>query len=127
MEGSEDTATEKIARLEAAGIPVVERIDEIPDAVKGKLGARRDGRPRTQLDGIFIEVEVDGAVARDPELAAKLEEVCPVDIFAAEDDDGALRSSLEPGRMRALRALPRGGARRHRGVKKLYDGTELRP
>jgi succinyl-CoA synthetase alpha subunit len=38
VEGKEDTATEKIARLEAAGIPVVERIDEIPDAVKGKLG-----------------------------------------------------------------------------------------
>ena len=37
VEGKEDTATEKIARLEAAGIPVVERIDEIPDAVKGKL------------------------------------------------------------------------------------------
>jgi succinyl-CoA synthetase alpha subunit len=40
VEGTDDTATEKIARLEAAGIPVVERIDEIPDAVKGKLGAR---------------------------------------------------------------------------------------
>ncbi len=39
VEGVEDTATEKIARLEAAGIPVVERIDEIPDAVKAKLGA----------------------------------------------------------------------------------------
>jgi len=39
-EGKEDTATEKIARLEAAGIPVVERIDEIPDAVKDKLGAK---------------------------------------------------------------------------------------
>ena len=39
VEGKEDTATEKIARLEAAGIPVVERIDEIPDAVKDKLGA----------------------------------------------------------------------------------------
>ena len=38
VEGKEDTATEKIARLEAAGIPVVERIDEIPDAVKAKLG-----------------------------------------------------------------------------------------
>ncbi len=37
VEGKEDTATEKITRLEAAGIPVVERIDEIPDAVKGKL------------------------------------------------------------------------------------------
>jgi succinyl-CoA synthetase alpha subunit len=38
VEGKEDTATEKIARLEAAGIRVVERIDEIPDAVKKKLG-----------------------------------------------------------------------------------------
>jgi succinyl-CoA synthetase alpha subunit len=39
VEGKEDTATEKIARLEAAGIAVVERIDEIPDAVKERLGA----------------------------------------------------------------------------------------
>jgi len=38
VEGAEDTATEKIARLETAGIRVVERIDEIPDAVKEKLG-----------------------------------------------------------------------------------------
>ncbi|HUC08049.1 MAG TPA: CoA-binding protein [Solirubrobacterales bacterium] len=38
VEGVEDTATEKIARLEAAGIRVVERIDQIPDAVKEKLG-----------------------------------------------------------------------------------------
>jgi succinyl-CoA synthetase alpha subunit len=37
VEGKEDTATEKIARLEAAGIRVVERIDEIPDAVKATL------------------------------------------------------------------------------------------
>ena len=37
VEGKEDTATEKIARLESAGIRVVERIDEIPDAVKEKL------------------------------------------------------------------------------------------
>jgi succinyl-CoA synthetase alpha subunit len=38
VEGTEDTATEKIARLEAAGIRVVERIDEIPGVVKEKLG-----------------------------------------------------------------------------------------
>jgi NAD-dependent dihydropyrimidine dehydrogenase PreA subunit len=38
------------------------------------------------LNGIFIDVEVDEAVAQDPELAAKLEEVCPVDIFATRDD-----------------------------------------
>ena len=42
VEGKEDTATEKIARLEAAGIPVVERIDEIPDAVKRKLAEKND-------------------------------------------------------------------------------------
>ncbi len=39
VEGVEDTATEKIARLEAAGIRVVERIDQIPDVVKEKIGA----------------------------------------------------------------------------------------
>ena len=38
VEGSEDTATEKISRLQAAGIPVVERIDEIPAAVAAALG-----------------------------------------------------------------------------------------
>jgi NAD-dependent dihydropyrimidine dehydrogenase PreA subunit len=31
---------------------------------------------------IFIDVEVDDAVARDTDLARKLTEVCPVDIFA---------------------------------------------
>jgi succinyl-CoA synthetase alpha subunit len=40
VEGVEDTATEKIARLEAAGIRVVERIDQIPDIVKEQIGAR---------------------------------------------------------------------------------------
>ncbi len=35
-------------------------------------------------DGIFIAVEVDDSVASDPVLAAKLAEVCPVDIFAAD-------------------------------------------
>jgi succinyl-CoA synthetase alpha subunit len=39
VEGKEDTATEKIARLEAASIRVVERIDEIPGVVKEKIGA----------------------------------------------------------------------------------------
>jgi succinyl-CoA synthetase alpha subunit len=37
VEGVEDTATEKIARLEAAGIRVLERIDQIPAAVSEKL------------------------------------------------------------------------------------------
>jgi succinyl-CoA synthetase alpha subunit len=39
VEGKEDTATEKIARLEAAGIRVVERIDEIPAAVRERIGS----------------------------------------------------------------------------------------
>ena len=39
---------------------------------------------------LFINVEVDDAVAKDPALAAKLTEVCPVDIFA-QSDDGTLR------------------------------------
>ena len=38
------------------------------------------------LEGTFIDVEVDDSVAGDPELARKLAEVCPVDIFAADAD-----------------------------------------
>jgi NAD-dependent dihydropyrimidine dehydrogenase PreA subunit len=34
-----------------------------------------------QLNKVFIDVEVDASVAGDAALAAKLEEVCPVDIF----------------------------------------------
>lgn len=37
------------------------------------------------LNKVFIEVDVDASVAGDAELARKLEEVCPVDIFAATD------------------------------------------
>jgi NAD-dependent dihydropyrimidine dehydrogenase PreA subunit len=39
-------------------------------------------------EALFIGVEVDDAVAGDPELAAKLEEVCPVDIYARADANG---------------------------------------
>jgi NAD-dependent dihydropyrimidine dehydrogenase PreA subunit len=35
---------------------------------------------------LFINVEVDPSVAGDAELAAKLAEVCPVDIFKAGPD-----------------------------------------
>jgi len=35
-------------------------------------------------DGIFIAVEVDDVVAADAAVAAKLAEVCPVDIFAVD-------------------------------------------
>jgi NAD-dependent dihydropyrimidine dehydrogenase PreA subunit len=38
-----------------------------------------------RADAIFIAVEVDDAIAADPELAKRLEEACPVDIFARSD------------------------------------------
>jgi ferredoxin-like protein FixX len=41
-------------------------------------------------DAVFIGVEVDDAVSADRELAAKLTEVCPVDIYA-QNEDGTLR------------------------------------
>jgi len=40
-------------------------------------------------DGIFIAVEVDDNAAADTELARRLTEACPVDIFA-QGGDGAL-------------------------------------
>ena len=38
-----------------------------------------------RADAIFIGVEVDDGNAADPALAAKLTEVCPVDIFGQAD------------------------------------------
>ena len=43
-----------------------------------------------RADGLFIAIEVDDYAAADAELARKLAEVCPVDIFATSDD-GALK------------------------------------
>jgi NAD-dependent dihydropyrimidine dehydrogenase PreA subunit len=37
-------------------------------------------------DALFIGVEVDDDTAASSEIAAKLTEVCPVDIFATGDD-----------------------------------------
>ena len=78
-----------------------------------------------QLDGIFIAVDVDEAVAGDGELAAQLEEVCPVDIF--KDADGRVdivERNLDECVLCELciEAAPPGGV----VVRKLYDGTELR-
>jgi len=39
-------------------------------------------------DGTFIAVEVDDGAAADPELARRLAEACPVDIFAQQDGGG---------------------------------------
>ena len=42
-----------------------------------------------RTDGIFIGIEVDDdAVAQEPELAAYLSQVCPVDIYRQTDDGG---------------------------------------
>ena len=40
VEGKEDTASEKIARLESAGITVADEISQIPDLVRQRLGAK---------------------------------------------------------------------------------------
>ena len=73
---------------------------------------------------LFIALEVDEPVASDPELAAKLEEVCPVDIFRAgpngleivEDNlDECVLCEL------CINAAPAGTVR----VVKLYSGETL--
>jgi NAD-dependent dihydropyrimidine dehydrogenase PreA subunit len=79
-----------------------------------------------QLNATFIDLEVDDAVANDTELAAKLEEVCPVDIFATADD-GTLEiveENLDECVLceLCLDAAPPGTVE----VKKLYDGTSLK-
>jgi NAD-dependent dihydropyrimidine dehydrogenase PreA subunit len=75
-------------------------------------------------DGVFIAVEVDDSVAGDAELAKKLEEACPVDIYAAvpegvriveENLDECVLCGL------CLDASPPGTVR----VIKLYDGEAL--
>jgi NAD-dependent dihydropyrimidine dehydrogenase PreA subunit len=72
-------------------------------------------------DALFIEVEVEDSVARDPELAAKLAEVCPVDIFrAGETGVEIVRENLDECVLCQLcmNAAPPGSVR----VIKLYDG-----
>ena len=82
VEGKEDTATEKIARLQAAGITIAERIEDIPGLVRQAMGAARD-------EPVHRRRGRRPSVAGDPALAAKLTEVCPVDIYA-QGDDGTL-------------------------------------
>jgi NAD-dependent dihydropyrimidine dehydrogenase PreA subunit len=75
-------------------------------------------------DAIFIGIEVDDSVARDADVAAKLAEVCPVDIFAA--DGGAVRiveENLDECVLCRLciNAAPDGAVK----VIKLYDGDAV--
>ncbi|MEZ4216186.1 MAG: hypothetical protein R3E88_06890 [Myxococcota bacterium] len=37
------------------------------------------------MPGLFIDVVVDPSAARDPEVARRLDDACPVDIFEATD------------------------------------------
>jgi NAD-dependent dihydropyrimidine dehydrogenase PreA subunit len=79
-----------------------------------------------RADALFIGVEVDDAAAADPELAAKLEEVCPVDIYARTDQDGVriVEGNLDECVLCELciNAAPPGAVR----VLKLYeDGAAL--
>ena len=77
-----------------------------------------------QLNKVFIDVEVDDSIKGDAAVAAKLEEVCPVDIFknaggqvqiVDENVDECVLCKL------CLEAAPTGTVH----VRKLYDGTEL--
>ena len=75
-------------------------------------------------DGLFIAVEVDPAVAGDSELARKLEEVCPVDIYRA----GEIGVELVPEQLDecvlcelCLAASPPGAVK----VIKRYDGDAV--
>jgi NAD-dependent dihydropyrimidine dehydrogenase PreA subunit len=77
-----------------------------------------------ELHGTFIDVEVSDEIRDDAEMAAKLEEVCPVDIYANDDGKVAIvRENLDECVLCNLcvEAAPPGVV-----VKKLYDGTELR-
>ena len=74
-----------------------------------------------RADGLFIAVEVDEPVAADSELARKLTEACPVDIFG-QREDGTLeiiQANLDECVLcrLCLDAAPGGGVR----VIKLYD------
>ena len=74
------------------------------------------------MAGIFIDVEVSDEARADPELAKKLEEACPVDIFAAATEGvEILEGNLDECILCELcvKAAPPGAVR----VVKLYDGN----
>jgi NAD-dependent dihydropyrimidine dehydrogenase PreA subunit len=75
-------------------------------------------------DGTFIGVEVDDSVAGDAELAKKLAEACPVDIYAAgESGVDIVEENLDECVLcgLCLDASPPGAVK----VIKLYDGEAL--
>ena len=76
------------------------------------------------MPGTFIDVQVDATAGADPELAKKLEGVCPVDIFAAGDSGVQIvEKNLDECVLCELciNASPAGAIR----VVKLYSGESL--
>jgi NAD-dependent dihydropyrimidine dehydrogenase PreA subunit len=76
------------------------------------------------VPGLFIDVEVADEVRDNAEIAQKLEDACPVDIFAKRDGHVEIvEENLDECILCELciHAAPKGTVR----VKKLYDGTEL--
>jgi NAD-dependent dihydropyrimidine dehydrogenase PreA subunit len=75
-------------------------------------------------DGVFIAVEVDDGAAADPELARRLAEVCPVDIYA-QDGNGLeiVERNLDECVLckLCLDASPAGAVK----IIKLYDDSAL--
>jgi len=72
------------------------------------------------MPGLFIDVEVADEARSDGELAKKLEEVCPVDIFAAQNGRvDVVEANLDECVLCELcvKAAPPGTVR----VVKLYD------
>jgi NAD-dependent dihydropyrimidine dehydrogenase PreA subunit len=75
------------------------------------------------MSGLFIDVEVDDSIKDDPELAQKLEDVCPVDIYA--NDNGHVKVVDENLDECVLCELCVKAAPGNVRVIKLYDGTAL--
>ena len=76
------------------------------------------------MPGTFIDVEVADDVRDNPEMAKKLEDACPVDIFANRDGHvDVVEENLDECVLCELciAAAPPGKVR----VLKLYDGTAL--
>ncbi len=76
------------------------------------------------MAGVFIDVELSDEAREDPELAGKLEEACPVDIYAARDDrTEVVEENLDECILceMCVKLAPPGAVR----VLKLYDGTAL--
>jgi NAD-dependent dihydropyrimidine dehydrogenase PreA subunit len=76
------------------------------------------------MSGLFIDVTVDESVVDDAELAQKLEDACPVDIYANEGGRvKVVDENLDECVLCELcvKAAPPGTVK----VLKLYDGTAL--